>query len=148
MVTGESRSAPDGRRSQVFTWKRRRRARRETAGWLGRYALDLTTWPDWSPCRVVDVSVSGVGLELLGPPAKVGELVVVDLQLVRSNMARITLTGEVRHAATVDGTIRVGLRFVDVSDLQHALLGRLVARQKHERRHPSVVTPMVASRAD
>jgi c-di-GMP-binding flagellar brake protein YcgR len=132
----------------VIKWRRRRRARRETAGWLGRYAVGTGSWPDWSRCRVVDVSLTGVGLELLGPAATVGDRVVVDLQLVRSNMARITLTGEVRHAATVDGTVRVGLRFVDVSDLQHALLGRLVARQKHERRHPDVVTPMVPSRAD
>lgn len=130
----------------MFTWKHRRRARRETAGWLGRYSLDVTAWPDCSRCRVVDVSVSGVGLELLGPPAAVGDRLLVDLQLVRSNMARIMLTGEVRHAATVEGTVRVGVRFVAVTDLEHALLARLVARQKHERRHPDVVTPMVPSR--
>src|SRR5689334_7482985 len=110
---------------RLFTWKRRRRARRETAGWLGRYALDVTAWPDCSRCRVVDVSVSGVGLELLGPPAAVGDRLLVDLQLVRSNMARIMLTGEVRHAATVEGTVRVGVRFVAVTDLEHALLARL-----------------------
>ncbi len=130
----------------MFKWKRRRRARRETAGWLGRYALDTRGWPDWSRCRVVDVSVAGVGLELLGPPVAVGERVAVDLQLLRSNMARITLTGEVRHAAAVEGTLRVGVRFVEVTELEHALLARLVARQKHERRHPDVVTPMVPSR--
>jgi hypothetical protein len=76
----------------------------------------------------------------------VGDRLVVDLQLVRSNMARITLTGDVRHAAMLDGTIRVGVRFVDITDLEHALLARLVARQKHERQHPDVVTPMVPSR--
>jgi hypothetical protein len=95
---------------------------------------------------VVDVAVAGVGLELLGPPATVGDRLVVDLQLVRSNMARITLTGEVRHAATVDGTIRVGVRFVDLGELEHTLLVRLVARQKQERRNPGVVTPMAPSR--
>jgi hypothetical protein len=124
-------------------WKRRRRARRETAGWLGRYAVDASAWPDWSRCRVVDVSVGGVGLELLGPPVAVGDRVAVDLQLLRSNMARIILTGEVRHAARVEGTLRVGVRFVDVTDLEHALLARLVARQKHERHHRDVVTTLV-----
>jgi c-di-GMP-binding flagellar brake protein YcgR len=53
----------------------------------------------------------------------------VDLQLVRSTMAWVTLTGEVRHATT-DDVRRVGIRFVDVSDLQHALLRRLLERQR------------------
>jgi c-di-GMP-binding flagellar brake protein YcgR len=130
----------------VFRRKRRRRARREAAGWLGRYALDASVWPEWSRCRVLDVSAGGVGLELLGPPVTLGDRVVVDLQLVRSNMARITLTGEVRHVSLSDDSQRVGLRFVDVGELEHALLLRLVARQKHERRSPGVVLPLLRSR--
>jgi hypothetical protein len=95
---------------------------------------------------VLDVSSGGAGLELLGPAdhvgARVGDRVVVDLQLVRSNMARVTLTGEVRHATPIPVGVRVGLRFVEVGELERALLDRLVARQKHERRNPGVVTPL------
>jgi hypothetical protein len=95
---------------------------------------------------VLDVSTGGAGLELLGPSAEVGDRVVVDLQLVRANTPRLTLTGEVRHVAPTAGGVRVGLRFVGVGELEQALLVRLVARQKHDRRHPDVVTPL-ASRA-
>jgi c-di-GMP-binding flagellar brake protein YcgR len=103
---------------------------------------------------VLDVSTGGAGLELLGPVdrtgdqagARIGDHVVVDLQLVRSNMARITLTGEVRHATSIAVGVRVGLRFVDVGELEQALLERLVARQKHERRSPGVVTALQPSR--
>jgi c-di-GMP-binding flagellar brake protein YcgR len=130
----------------VFRRRRRRRARREVAGWLGRYALDTTAWPEWSRCRVLDVSIGGVGLELLGPPVVLGDRVVVDLQLVRSNMARIILSAEVRHVSAYDGGVRVGLRFVDVGELEHALLLRLVARQKYARRNLGAVIPLLPSR--
>lgn len=93
---------------------------------------------------MLDVSTGGAGLELLGPGATVGDRIVVDLQLVRSNMARVTLTGEVRHAASRRAGTRVGVRFVEVGELEQALLQRLVARQKHERRNPDVVVPLTA----
>lgn len=126
--------------------RKRRRARRESAGWLGRYVPVASPGESWARCRVLDVSTGGAGLELLGRGARVGDRIVVDLQLVRSNMARITLTGEVRHAARTAEGVRVGVRFVDVGDLERVLLLRLLARQKHERRHPDVVTPLESSR--
>jgi c-di-GMP-binding flagellar brake protein YcgR len=142
--------------------RKRRRGRRESAGWHGRYLPVDSPGRDWSRCRVLDVSTGGAGLELLGPVhqaggqagdragarvgARVGDRVVVDLQLVRSNMARVTLTGEVRHTTRTPVGVRVGLRFVDVGELERALLDRLVARQKHERRNPDVVTPLEPSR--
>ena len=138
--------------------RKRRRGRRESAGWLGRYVPVETPGRDWSRCRVLDVSTGGAGLELLGPDdqagdqagaqpgARVGDRVVVDLQLVRSNMARVTLTGEVRHVTRIPLGVRVGVKFVEVGELERALLDRLVARQKHERRHPGVVTPLEQSR--
>jgi c-di-GMP-binding flagellar brake protein YcgR len=97
---------------------------------------------------VLDVSAGGAGLELLGAcaAAGLGDRSVVDLQLVRTNTARITLTGEVRHTTPLEIGVRVGVRFVDVGELEQALLVRLVARQKHERRHPGVVRPF--ARAD
>lgn len=128
--------------------RRRRRARRESAGWLGRYASERDPAREWSRCRVLDVSTGGVGLELLGLDPDVGidvgDRFVIDIQLVRSTMARLTLTGEVRHCAAVDDGVRVGLRFLDVGELERALLLRLVARQKHERRHHDVVVPMTS----
>ena len=130
----------------MFGRRRRRRTRRESAGWLGRYVPDGASTREWSRCRVLDVSAGGAGLELLGARVDVGDRVVVDLQLVRTNTARITLTGEVRHTTPVAAGVRVGVRFVDVGELEQALLARLVARQKYERRHPGVVRPF--ARAD
>jgi hypothetical protein len=77
---------------------------------------------------------------LLGPGAAVGARIVVDLQLVRSNMARVTLTGEIRPTTTVAVGTHVGVRFVVVGELEQALLHRLVARQKLDRA-PDVVVP-------
>lgn len=141
----------------MFRRRRRRRSRRERAGWPGYYAPAasprhhwerVSHWSlDWSRCRVLDVSIGGAALELFGPAVAVGDSVVVDVQLVRNSVARVTLTGKVRHESTVDGNQRVGIEFVDVSDLEHALLRRLLARQKHERASPGVVTLMTAFRA-
>lgn len=137
----------------MFRWKRRRRGRRQEAGWLGRYALDpscrhdrddtTATALDWARCRVLDVSVRGTGLELFGPPVGVGDRLVVDLRLLRSNMASVTLTGEVRYCNPgPHDARRVGLEFVDVGDLEGALLQRLVKREKREKRErPVVVEP-------
>jgi len=129
--------------------RRRRRGRRRDAGWLGRYATLDAPWDDWdrwsaeplgwARCRVLDVSIGGVGLELLGHEVAVGDRMTIDLQLVRSTMAWVALTGEVRHAATTDDVQRVGIRFVDVSDLQHALLRRLLERQKQAKGRGQVV---------
>jgi len=140
----------------VLKRRRRRRSRRERAGWPGHYARAasprhewerVSHWSlEWSGCRVLDVSVDGAALELLGPAVTVGDFVVVDLQLVRSTVTRVALTGEVRHESTVDGNQRIGIEFVDVSDLEHALLHRLLTRQKHERANPGVVTSMTAFR--
>jgi c-di-GMP-binding flagellar brake protein YcgR len=101
---------------------------------------------------VLDVSAGGAGLELLGVELGagigIGGRIVVDLRLVRSTMARVTLTGEVRHIAVVDDGVRIGLRFVEVGELERVLLLRLVARQKHERRTSGVVVPLQPSPAD
>jgi c-di-GMP-binding flagellar brake protein YcgR len=151
MVTGGPGHAPDpaaaivGSAWDVFG-RRRRRARRERAGWLGRYASVTRPDGDWSCCRVLDVSTGGAGLELLGVTARIGEQLVVDVKLVRSAMACVTLLGEVCHVVPTPGGVRVGVRFVDVGELEQALLRRLVARQKHERRHGGVVVPLVPSR--
>ena len=141
----------------MFRRRRRRRSRRELAGWPGHYAPAasprhewerVSHWSlEWSGCRVLDVSIGGAALELFGPVVTVGDSVVVDVQLVRNSVARVTLTGEVRHESTVDGNQRIGIEFVDVSDLEHALLRRLLARQKHERANPGVVTLITALRA-
>jgi c-di-GMP-binding flagellar brake protein YcgR len=138
----------------MFRRWRRRRTRREPAGWPGHYALAasprhdwerVSHWSlEWSRCRVVDVSMGGAALELFGPNVAVGDSLVVDLQLVRNSVARVTLSAEVRREANVNDIQRIGIQFVDVSDFEDALLRRLLARQKHERGNSGVVSLMTA----
>jgi hypothetical protein len=147
MVTGgralarESVATIVGSGWDVFGRRRRATARTERAGWPGRYVSPEGPGCDWSHCRVLDVSTGGAGLELLGPAAEIGHRIVVDLPHVRSTSAPVTDTGEVHQAKRVPTGLRVGVRFVEVGELERALLRRLVARQKHEQRHGAVVVP-------
>ncbi len=82
---------------------------------------------EYAPCVLRDLSVAGAGLELSGRDAAVGDRVVLDLQLGERQRASITVTGEIRHAEPVDdGLVVAGVEFVDVGDLERALLLRLV----------------------
>src|SRR4051812_5007965 len=136
MVTGGCGRAPDPDsvivRREWDVFGGRRRARRERAGWLGRYVAVGAPGRGWSRCRVMDVSIGGAELELLGGDARIGERVEVDLQLVRSTTAHVTLTGEVGNVARTPDGARVRVRFVEVAALELALLQRLLARQKQE----------------
>lgn len=79
------------------------------------------------PCVVRDVSLAGAGLELRERKVGIGDRVVLDLQLGARVPATIQLTGEIRHAtAREDGVVTAGVEFVDVGDLERALLFRLV----------------------
>ena len=126
--------------------RKRRRGRRVSAGWLGRYVPAESSGHEMVTCHVLDVSSGGAGLELPGAGdqagARVGDRVVVDLQLVRSNIGARHAHGRGAAATRIPVGVHVGMRFVDVGELERALLDRLVARQKHERRNPGVVTPL------
>jgi PilZ domain len=125
---GRQRRREDGRHGD------RRRAGRQTAGWASRYLVTDQTdqvafrdASDYAPCVLRDLSVSGAGLQLSGLDATVGDRVVLDLQLGERQRASIQVTGEVRHAAPADdGQLVAGVEFVDVGDLERALLLRLV----------------------
>jgi len=74
-----------------------------------------------------DLSLDGAGLELSDNSVGVGDRVVLDLQLGDNQRASIELAGEVRHTTTGHrGTITVGVEFIDVGDLERALLVRLL----------------------
>jgi hypothetical protein len=74
-----------------------------------------------------DVSVAGAGLELGGREVGIGDRVVFDLPLGDYAPATIQLTGEVRHATPLeDGVVRTGVEFVEVGDLERALVSRLL----------------------
>ena len=79
------------------------------------------------PCVLRDLSISGAGVELPDREVAVGDHVVLDLQLGDRQRASIQLAGVVRHAATDHrGIVIAGIEFVDVGDLERALLIRLL----------------------
>ena len=109
-----------GRRDQ-------RRARRREAGWHGSYALP--EHPDLGPgsCRVLDVSRTGVGLELYGPWPRTGrdEALLVQIDPGEGG-GGYELAGRVRNRTrTKFGFVRVGVEFVALTPEQHAYLQSL-----------------------
>ncbi|HEX5586504.1 MAG TPA: PilZ domain-containing protein, partial [Acidimicrobiia bacterium] len=98
-----------------------------------RVFIDTT---EQAPCVVHDLSLAGAGLELTDPAVAVGDCVVLDLHLSDHRRgASIKLTGVVRHTSAEHGApVRAGLEFVEVGNLERALLRRLLEAQRPEAR--------------
>ena len=111
----------------------RRKAKRQSAGWQGRYrVVDAErehlhySGDDFEPCVLTDLSMEGAGLHLEHGEITVGDCIELDVPLGAQRRASIQVRGEVRHTTTDDGPARAGLAFVDVGDLERALLLRLL----------------------
>ncbi len=101
--------------------RRRRVPRVSTPGWSGTYSLQ----GDGRECRVIDISVLGVGIELLGdvPPDLIGHRLEVQVQAPVGESVSIHLTGTVKNTSPgPEGGIRVGLEFVNLSETEQAIL--------------------------
>jgi hypothetical protein len=82
---------------------------------------------DYETCVLTDLSMDGAGLHMPDGAVAVGDWIELDLPLGRERRASIQLRGEVRHASTDDEHgPRAGLEFVQVGDLERALLLRLL----------------------
>ena len=101
----------------------RRRVPRQGVTWFGKCFID-GRFGSWE-CRVVDVSILGVGLELFGPPPRdvIGGRILAD---VDHGSISLQLRGIVRHTASgSEGGLRVGLEFTDLSDTERSILDAL-----------------------
>ena len=110
----------------------RRKAKRQAAGWESRYrVVDEArehlhyAGDDFEPCVLTDLSMEGAGLRLPDGEVTVGDRIELDLPLGAHRRASIQVRGAVRHT-TSDGVPRAGLEFVEVGDLERALLYRLL----------------------
>ena len=105
--------------------ERRRRVPRIDAGWSGKYRFEDDPNSAWSPCRLVDISILGVGLELFGFTRKdlVGHTLVVQLEAPAGASVTFRLVGKVRYTGpgSLGGT-RVGIEFIDLSDTEREIL--------------------------
>ncbi len=111
----------------------RRKTKRQRAGWDGRYrVVDESrehlhyAGDDYESCVLTDLSMEGAGLHLSEGEIAVGDRIELDLPLGAHRRASIQVRAEVRHAAVDDGAARAGLEFIDVGDLERALLLRLL----------------------
>jgi hypothetical protein len=112
----------------------RRRDRRQGAGWLGSYRLPEQPRAGWAQCRILDISGSGIGLELFGPPwppdGRGVDLVIRFDAGVPAGSRTAQLPGVIRnHAASKFGFVRVGVEFVGLNPEERELLDALVERQ-------------------
>jgi hypothetical protein len=100
----------------------RRLLPRQFTDWNGRYMIEGDPDGVWRPCRVVDVSTLGAGLELYGTsPDELAEQRII---------LSVDLRGEVRHTGAADAeAIRVGIQFEDLSDAESAYVRSLVRLQ-------------------
>jgi hypothetical protein len=115
----------------------RRAVPRLLLGWESRYAVhdpdhadDFFLATRQSACVVHDLSRKGAGLELDDASVNVGDTLVIDLNLTGHRRApTIRVHGVVRHTTAAgdgDHPVRAGVEFVDVGDLERALLHRLI----------------------
>jgi len=113
----------------------RRKAKRQSAGWDGRYrvvdeAREHLHYADddFESCVLTDLSMEGAGLHLPDGEVAVGDRIELDLPLGAHKRASIQVRGEVRHAVVdeQEGAARAGLEFINVGDLERALLLRLL----------------------
>jgi hypothetical protein len=112
----------------------RRRDARQGAGWIGTYMLTEQPMLGWAECRVLDISSSGVGLELFGPPwppeDRDAELLVKLDPSEATVLGTVELPGVIRNrAASRFGFVRVGVEFVGLTSEERRLVGELVDQQ-------------------
>jgi hypothetical protein len=112
----------------------RRKMKRQTAGWQSRYRIVDEGreryhygGEDYEPCVLSDLSMQGAGLHITEGDVSVGDRVEIDLPLGAHKRATIQVRGEIKHAgADGEGQPHAGIEFVDLGDLERALLLRLL----------------------
>jgi len=101
----------------------RRRKHRQPAGWAASYQLAGEQIAGWHDCRVVDISMLGLGISFDHPnPADlVGWLVSVNLP-GDGSCVNVRLDGQIKNASpTMSRDIRVGIEFVQLSETEQAI---------------------------
>jgi hypothetical protein len=101
----------------------RRRLNRRPAGWSASYRLAGEHAAEWRDCRVVDISMLGLGITFDHPnPSELaGHLVSVNLP-GHGSCVNVRLEGEIRNAVmTMGRDIRVGIEFVKLTETEQAI---------------------------
>lgn len=110
--------------------ERRRKRRHPVHGWSGRYRLqDASAWRD---CTLVDISETGAGFQAFMLPTDAVAQTIAELELVDGDGTvdeTIRLRGKISHLTrSPEGHVRVGIEFVEITELEGRLLGMLFGR--------------------
>jgi hypothetical protein len=101
----------------------RRRHHRQPAGWAASYRLAGEPVAGWHDCRVVDISMLGLGITFDHPnPSELsGRTISVNLP-GGGSCVNVRLEGEIKNAtATMSRDIRVGIEFIRLSETEQAI---------------------------
>jgi hypothetical protein len=116
-------------RERPDTEFRRRVPRIATTSWSGRYIVEDDPESEWMECRVLDISVLGVGLELIPIDSDddsgrlVGRQLVIQVQVLVGESISVRLMGTVKNVgSSAQGGIRTGLEFVGPSETEQAIV--------------------------
>jgi hypothetical protein len=102
----------------------RRRVPRQTAGWGGFCHVEGESAAGWRDCRVVDISILGIGIRMQHsrPSDLVGRHVSVELPAV-GDAVNIRFEGEVTNVVrSTLRSARIGIEFVHLSNTERAIL--------------------------
>jgi PilZ domain len=101
----------------------RRRLHRQPAGWAASYQLAGERAAGWRDCRVVDISMLGLGITFdhPDPSTLAGRSVSVNLP-GNGSCVNVRLEGEIKNASpTMSRDIRVGIEFIRLSETEQAI---------------------------
>lgn len=103
----------------------RRREPRQLAGWRGLCLIEGDRADGWRDCRVIDISILGLGMTLAYPHP--GELVGRGLSIevpALGDAVTNRFEGQIKDAAAsiTGGPVRVGVEFAGLSSTERAMI--------------------------
>ncbi len=102
----------------------RRRAPRQAACWSGFCQVEGESAWGWRDCRVIDISMLGIGVRMQHPRPSdlVGRRVSVEVPAVGDSV-NVRFEGMVKNVArTTLRSVRIGIEFVHLSNTERAIL--------------------------
>jgi hypothetical protein len=117
----------------------RRRVPRQPAGWRGLCLIDGESATGWHDCRVIDISMLGLGITLHHPaPSQlVGQGLSVQVPAL-GDTVKIRFEGKIKNATApvAGGVVRVGIEFAEVSEASQPMTA-VVSVMSNCLTHPS-----------
>ena len=121
---------------------RRRSPRATIQEWPASYLDEDEPWSNWQDCYVLDISTSGMAIEVFGSAREklAGHRLVVQVNVSEGRFLGVRLTGVVKNLSPGQWSgIRAGIKFTGLSQDERLVLG--VMEQLVRSRHGELVSP-------